>query len=65
MQEDISYIFNKFYRGDKSRNYKIPGSGLGLSTCKYIIEKHGGNIYCKTKKDNGSGSVFYFSVPLS
>ena len=63
MQEDISYIFNKFYRGDKSRNYRIPGSGLGLSTCKYIVEKHHGEIYCKTIKD--SGSIFYFSIPLS
>lgn len=63
LQEDISYIFNKFYRGDKSRNYRIPGSGLGLSTCKYIVEKHLGEIYCKTIKSGGS--IFYFSIPLS
>lgn len=63
LSEDIAYIFDKFYRGDKSRNYKIPGSGLGLSTCKYIVEKHGGEIYCKSL--NGKGSVFYFSIPMS
>lgn len=60
--EDMPYIFNKFYRGDKSRNSRIQGSGLGLSTCKYIIEKHGGEIYCKSLKDNGS--TFYFTIPL-
>lgn len=63
MKEDIPYIFNKFYRGDKSRNYRIPGSALGLSTCKYIVEKHLGEIYCKAIKD--SGGIFYFSIPLS
>lgn len=62
LSEDIAYIFDKFYRGDKSRNYKIPGSGLGLSTCKYIVEKHSGEIYCKSL--NGKGSVFYFSIPM-
>lgn len=60
--EDMPYIFNKFYRGDKSRNSRIQGSGLGLSTCKYIVEKHGGEIYCKSLKDNGS--TFYFTIPL-
>lgn len=63
MQQDLPYIFNTFYRGDKSRSYKIPGSGLGLSTCKYIVEKHGGEIHCKTIKEGGS--IFYFSIPLS
>lgn len=63
LSEDIAYIFDRFYRGDKSRNYKIPGSGLGLSTCKYIVEKHGGEIYCKSV--NGKGSMFYFSIPMS
>lgn len=60
--EDMPYIFNKFYRGDKSRNSRIQGSGLGLSTCKYIVEKHGGEIYCKSLQDNGS--TFYFTIPL-
>lgn len=60
--EDMPYIFNKFYRGDKSRNSRIQGSGLGLSTCKYIVEKHGGEIYCKSLQD--SGSSFYFTIPL-
>ncbi len=39
----------------------IPGSGIGLSTCKSIIEDHGGKIWVKSKV--GEGSVFYFSIP--
>ncbi|MDP4144221.1 MAG: ATP-binding protein [Bacillota bacterium] len=58
----MPYIFNKFYRGDKSRNSKVPDSGLGLSTCKYIVEKHQGEIYCKDT--NEKGCIFYFSIPL-
>lgn len=63
LAEDAPYIFNKFYRGDKSRNSSIPGSGLGLSTCKYIVEKHSGEIYYKSLKTKGS--LFYFCIPLS
>lgn len=62
---DIPYIFNKFYRGEKSRNMSVPGSGLGLSICKYIVEKHGGEILYENKgKDGGKGSKVSFSLPL-
>lgn len=51
--DDIPYVFDKFYRAEKSRTSSIPGSGLGLSICKYMIEQHGGNIYCKSLKGEG------------
>lgn len=51
--DDIPYVFDKFYRAEKSRSTSIPGSGLGLSICKYIINEHGGEIYCKSGNHNG------------
>ena len=51
--DDIPYIFDKFYRAEKSRSTSVPGSGLGLSICKYIVGEHGGEIYCKSGNKNG------------
>lgn len=58
--DDIPYVFDKFYRAEKSRTSSIPGSGLGLSICKYIIEALGGTIYCKSK--NGQGCEIGFTL---
>lgn len=60
--EDIMYVFDKFYRSEKSRSSKIPGSGLGLSICKYIIEQHGGRIYCNSAP--GAGTEIGFTLLL-
>ena len=51
--DDIPYVFERFYRAEKSRTSSIPGSGLGLSICKYIIENMGGKIYCRNRKGKG------------
>jgi signal transduction histidine kinase len=58
--DDIPYVFDKFYRAEKSRSISIPGSGLGLSICKYIINEHGGEIYCRS--DNRSGCEIGFTL---
>lgn len=58
--DDIPYVFDKFYRAEKSRTSSIPGSGLGLSICKYIIEALGGTIYCKSS--HGQGCEIGFTI---
>lgn len=59
---DIPFVFHKFYRGEKSRNISIPGSGLGLSICKYIVEEHGGEISCSSKRNEGTSFVVTLPV---
>lgn len=51
--DDMPYVFDKFYRAEKSRSSSIPGSGLGLSICKYIVNEHGGEIYCESRHNKG------------
>ncbi|MBO0603597.1 HAMP domain-containing histidine kinase [Sporosarcina sp. E16_3] len=55
-QQEIPYLFNRFYRTDISRNSSTGGSGLGLSIAKKIIEGHGGVIGARSEISK------YFSV---
>lgn len=52
--EDVPYIFERFYRVDKSRDKATGGSGIGLTIAKEIIEAHGGRISVDSKLDMGT-----------
>ena len=60
--EDLPYIFDHFYRGDKSRDRKSGGSGLGLAIVKQLVENHGGQVAVESHL--GEGSVFQVLLPV-
>jgi signal transduction histidine kinase len=59
--EDLPHIFERFYRGDKSRARSSGGTGLGLSIAKALIEAHGGKIWAENAPQGGA--CFHFTVP--
>lgn len=62
-QEDMEYVFDKFYQSKHQNTIKPAGSGLGLAITKQIIEKHHGKIWVdKTLK---LGARFVFTLPIS
>lgn len=60
--KDLSRVFERFYRVDKTRSRDAGGTGLGLSIVKHIIEDvYGGKVGVNSKP--GSGSEFFFTLP--
>jgi heavy metal sensor kinase len=60
-EEDIKYVFDRFYRADRSRK-RESGSGLGLSISRWIAEAHKGSI--EVKSQPVQGSMFTIKLPL-
>lgn len=58
---DLAHIFERFYRGEKSRNRDTGGSGLGLAIAHGIIQAHGGEIWAESLP--GVGSTFHIHLP--
>jgi signal transduction histidine kinase len=59
--ENLPFIFERFYRIDKSRSRASGGSGLGLAIVKAIVEAHGGGVSVASKV--GIGSTFTLTLP--
>lgn len=60
-REDISHLFQKFYRVDNSATRTIGGTGLGLFICRKIIELYNGKIWVESELHKGS--TFYINLP--
>lgn len=60
-QEELAFIFERFYRTNQSREITTDGSGLGLTIVKSIMEAHGGSV--KAESISGKGSVFTVTFP--
>jgi signal transduction histidine kinase len=76
--EDLPYIFERFWRGEKSRSRAGGGAGLGLAIAKHLVQAHGGEIGVESpstlRRGSGQaglkadevreGTTFYFTLPL-
>ncbi|MBZ6004784.1 MULTISPECIES: sensor histidine kinase [Paraclostridium] len=61
-KEELHYIFERFYRVDKSRSKDTGGIGVGLAISKAIVSEHGGNILVYSEL--GKGSEFIIKLPV-
>ena len=60
--DELSHIFERFYRSDKARNSSTGGSGLGLSIAKWIIDAHKGNVEVLSRQDIGTRIMVSFDA---
>ncbi len=59
-ENDLPYIWDKYYKNDKNHQRNVTGSGIGLSIVRNILEAHGFKYGVKTKKNKGT--IFYFEI---
>ncbi len=59
-ENDLSRIFERFYRTDEGRSRDVSGSGLGLSICKHIIEAHHQSLHARSTE--GVGTTIGFTL---
>jgi len=60
--EDLPFVFERFWRGDKSRSRTGGGAGLGLAIAKQLVNAHGGTM--GVESEPGHGATFWFTLPL-
>ena len=62
-EEDLAHLFTPYFRSDNPLAREQPGTGLGLTITRGIVDKHGGLIWVES--DLGQGTTFHFTVPVA
>lgn len=60
--EDLPFVFDRFYRVNKARSRSEGGTGLGLSIAKWIVDAHEGSIHAESQLDKGSTFTIHFPI---
>jgi len=60
-EDELGKVFDKFYQIDNKASRMVPGTGLGLTICRRIVEAHGGQIWVESVE--GQGASFNFFIP--
>jgi two-component system, OmpR family, sensor histidine kinase BaeS len=58
--EDLPFVFERFYRGEKSRSREYGGTGIGLAIVKSLVESHGGEVGVESSPES---TAFWFTLP--
>lgn len=64
LPEEQAVIFDEFRQSERTTELGYGGLGLGLAICKRLVELHGGRIGVRSAGVDGSGSTFYFTIPV-
>lgn len=62
--EEQAWIFDEFRQSERTASRGYGGLGLGLAICKRLVELHGGEVGVESSGEEGSGSTFYFRLPI-
>ena len=62
-EEDLPFVFERFYRADSARARQTGGSGIGLAVSRRIMEDHGGQVFAQNRPDGGASVGF--TLPLA
>jgi signal transduction histidine kinase len=63
VEQDIDYVFDRFFRSERTEVQVVDGTGLGLSITRMFVEMLGGKIWLKSQLD--VGSTFSFTLPIN
>lgn len=61
-EDELPFIFDRFYRGERPQTMQVSGTGLGLAILKEIIELHGGQVTVQSQVDKGSSFTVWIPV---